>query len=577
MIILFQRSKKFLFLTSALVGSPLLAQQAAPVTVTPPTLRPDRTDNGFRVDIPESGGLTAPAGAEGLSVALADAKLEGGFQEVADQTEAILAKLRGQKVTLKQIYAAASEIEAVHARAGFILARVAVPPQDLRDGGSLRITVTDGFVESVDVAGVPVRVRAAVAARAAKLAGQKHLRLADIEQPLLIANEVPGLTLKSTLARGSQPGGTKVVLEGSHHLVSGSIGGDNQLASSLGRWNVTAQLSLNSAFGLGEQIYGFVGSGYDVSQIFGSDVRERVLGGGVVLPIGDGRLTLNPEVTFSRTQPAPALGTPATLGTLRRYTLRAGYTLVKTRVQSLALNAAVEQIDERNGVPSFGTQGNLSHDRFLAARLGVAYDRVTPSGSAFGVAAQFSQGLGDSVGLSLAAAIAETSPNGGFSRQGASNSFSKFTAQAHGSMDFAKNLTLRVMAKGQTGFGTPMLRAEQFSLEGSDGVSAYVGGVTAVDDGVAARAELAGRVALGDAKSGAIAAPYIFVASGFGIIQKATTLEPGSIKAAAFGVGARANLPRFGFSLGLEYAHGVSDYVAIDKADRVNLSASFRF
>lgn len=575
MTALFQRSKRFFFLSGALVGSPLLAQQAAPVTVTPPTLRPDRTDTGFRVDIPESGGLTAPAGAEGLNVSLTDAKLEGGFPEVADQTEVILAKLRGQKVTLKQIYAAASEIEATHARAGFILARVAVPPQDLRDGGSLRITVTDGFIESVDVAGVPERVRAAVAARASKLAGQKHLRLADIEQPLLIANEVPGLTLKSTLARGSQPGGTKLVLEGRHHLISGSIGGDNHLASSLGRWNVTAQLSLNSALGLGEQIYGFVGSGYDVSQIFSSDVRERVLGGGAVFPIGDGRLTLNPEVTFSRTQPAPALGAPATLGTLRRYTLRAGYTLVKTRMQSLALNAAVEQIDERNGVPSFGALGNLSHDHYLAARLGVAYDRVMPDGTAFGVAAQFSQGLGDTGGLSLAEAQATTL--NGFSRQGASNSFSKFTAQAHGSLDFAKSLTLRVTAKGQTGFGTPMLRAEQFSLEGSDGVSAYVGGVTAVDDGVAARAELAGRVALGDAKSGAVAAPYLFVASGFGKIQQPTALEPGSIKAAAVGAGARANLPRFGFSLALEYAHGVSDYAAIDKADRVNVSASFRF
>jgi hemolysin activation/secretion protein len=565
-------AKRFLLLASFGVAPPVFGQSAAPVTVTPPTLRPEHSDNGFRVAIPESGGLTAPAGAEGLSVTLKVAELEGGFAEVAAQTEAVMAKLRGQNVTLAQIYAAASEIEAIHARAGFVLARVAVPPQDLNDGGDLRITVIDGFVEAVDVSGIPARVRASVAARAAKLKDQRHVRLREIEAPLLVASDVPGLTLKSTLMRGNRPGGTKIVLEGTHKLVSGSIGGDNSLDPSLGRWGVTAQLSLNSAFGMGEQIYGFVSTGYDVSQILGSDVRERVLGGGIVLPVGDGRLTLNPEATFSRTRPLPAVSAPPTLGSLRRLTFRAAYIWARTRAQSLSFTGAVEQIDESNTVPSFAV--TISHDRYMAARIGFTYDRTQSDGTYYGAAAQVSQGLGGLGAISQADALASGVP---FSRQGSITNFTKLMGQVHGDLPVGHALDLGVSAKAQTSFGIALFRAEQFALEGPDAVSAYVGGATAVDDGIAVRAELGTHFSLGAGKANVRLAPYILAAAGAGTISEPTALERSSIKVSAFGLGARASLPVWRLSIGFEYAHGLSNLAAIDHSDRINFITALRF
>lgn len=123
------------------------AQDAAPITVTPQTLAPAQGDNGFRVDIPETGAFSAPAGAENLTVTLGDVTVEGSFPEVKPDVDAITARLRSRRVTLAEIYEAASAIEQAHARAGYVLARVSVPPQDLSDGNPLRIVVTDGFVE----------------------------------------------------------------------------------------------------------------------------------------------------------------------------------------------------------------------------------------------------------------------------------------------------------------------------------------------------------------------------------------------------------------------------------------------
>ncbi|WP_428332432.1 ShlB/FhaC/HecB family hemolysin secretion/activation protein [Novosphingobium sp.] len=540
--------------------------------MTPPTLRPADTGGHMQVEIPEAGALTPPAGAETLSVTLSGATIEGGFAEVVPQTEAVLAGLRGRRVTLAQIYAAASEIEAIHARAGYVLARVAVPAQDLHDGGDLRIVVIDGFIEDIDVSGVSPRVRKVVLARTAFLKGRRHLKLGQIEQPLLIAADVPGLSLKSTLVRGGQAGATRIVLEGTSQLVSGSVGGDNQLHPSLGTYSVNAQLSLNSLLGLGEQIYGFVSSGYQIDRIFASDVRERVLGGGAVFGIGDGRLTINPEATFSRTRPAPDVSAPLTTGDLRRLSLRLGYTLVRTRQETFGLTASVEQIDETNNVPSFDV--SISHDRYMAARVGLNYSHTGGPFGSWSAGGTVSQGLGGLGALTLADAARSGTP---FSRQGASDGFTKLNVQMSGVMSPVQAIDLRIYAAGQSTFGKAVFRAEQSTLEGATAVSAYVGGMTAVDESVTARAELGGRIALAGGKDPFVLAPYVFAAGGVGAIERPTALEPGTIRAAAFGAGARTSLFRPGLTFAVEYAHGISDFRPIAKADRVNFSTSLRF
>ncbi|MEO8374422.1 MAG: ShlB/FhaC/HecB family hemolysin secretion/activation protein [Sphingomonas bacterium] len=530
------------------------------------------------MDIPETGGLKAPAGAETLQVKLGSVVVEGGFPEVAADTEAALNKIaplgltHSPTVTLTQIYEAASQIEAAHARAGFVLARVVIPPQDLKDGGTLRIVVIDGFIEQVDVSALPKWVRAVVARRLAGLQGRKHLRLSDIEMPLLIANEIPGLTLRSTLVRGDQPGGTRLVIEGRHELVSGSVGADNGLASSLGTWSVNTQVSLNSAFGAGEQLYGFVSTGYDVSKLFSGDVRERVLGGGAVFAFGDGRFTLNPEATFTRTQPSPSPGAPATVGDLHRFALRASYTLAKTRSRSMVVSGSVEQLEESNKAPQFAL--TLSRDRYMVARLGLGFDRFDVDHGSFGAALQLSQGLGGLGGRDAADVVAS---GVGYSRVGADNDFTKVTAQGHALLPLAADWDLAASAKAQTSFGAAVFRAEQFSLEGADGVSAYVGGSTAVDQGVAARLELRHRFIAAGGKLGLAVSPYIFSAGGLGSISKPTILEPKKLNVAALGAGIRAGVASVGLYFNVEYAYGFSNVAALDKSDRANVTATLRF
>lgn len=81
--------------------------------------------------------------------------VSGGLPQLAETTAALRARLSVRRVTGAEIFAAARELEAAYAQAGFVLARMSLPPQHLVSGTRLRLTVIDGFIERVELKGVP--------------------------------------------------------------------------------------------------------------------------------------------------------------------------------------------------------------------------------------------------------------------------------------------------------------------------------------------------------------------------------------------------------------------------------------
>jgi hemolysin activation/secretion protein len=258
------------------------------------------------IEVPSGAPTQAPPAAANLSVTVGQFAVAGTFPEFAGQTAALFDPLHGKRLTVAQIYDAAAQLEHAYAAAGYVLARVVVPPQKLVDNGTVRFVVIDGTIEQVDVNAVPERLRAVVSARMASLVGEPHVTLDEIERRLLLVGDLPGLQLRSTLAAGTTPGGTLLVVEATQNYVTGLVGINDRLPTSLGTWAIDTNLALNDALGLGEQAY----FSYSSNPDFGTP-RLRVRGGGIVLPIGPDGLTLNPEYTESIARPIPALGAPA--------------------------------------------------------------------------------------------------------------------------------------------------------------------------------------------------------------------------------------------------------------------------
>lgn len=341
-------------------------QAVAPSRVTPSTLAPPAGPAGA-ITVTSPAGLTPPQNASNLSVAISNVTVEGGFPELEAETEAVTAKLRGRRVTVAEIFAAANAIEQAYAARGYVLVRVAVPPQQLKNGGPLRLVVVDGFVESVDVKGVPERQRALVQARLASLIGKRHVTLAEIERRLILASDIPGLVLSSTIARGTAPGGTLLVLEATWSPIAGTFGFDNRLPPSLGNWELNGALAVNSPLGYGEQLYGAASTGYNLGKVFDATTPMQLLGVGAVLPLGVDGLKINPEYTNSVTRPAPVPGAPPDVGYYQRFDLRASYPLILTRAQALTFQATYEWAQEHLSPIGFDT--DIYDDQYNVARL----------------------------------------------------------------------------------------------------------------------------------------------------------------------------------------------------------------
>lgn len=545
-LLTFGTARRSTFAAALLFATPTAAGAqtvAAPNTVTPPTLRPDLPPAAAAFSVPEAQGLTPPPGAEALHVAPGSVLVEGAFPRVREEVAALARAAEHRDVSLAQLYALASAIEAAHARAGYVLARATIPPQQLNDGGAVRITIVDGFVETVDTAA---------------LVGRREVTLAVLERQVLLAGEVAGVSLRSTLARGEQAGGVRLIVEGTWRPLRASVRADNAIDRSLADANATLQIGVNGLLGLGETVYGYLGTD-DPLHPFAARTRVSVYGGGVLFGVGDGRLTLNPEATVSRTRPAPVPGVPLTRGLFTRIALRGGYLLGATRSGRSALDLSVEAIDQRNTAIEFAT--DLARDRYAVARVGATVSRVLPRAS-WSLAAQLGQGLGD-------LAHAGTS----LTRQGATARFTKVTAQARSALALGTRWSLSGVALGQTSFDRAQLRAEQFQLEGVDAVSAYVGGATTVDEGATVRVELARRLAIGRVPL----SPYLFGAGGVGRIARPTAVEPDELTAAAIGVGARIGLFGGRAELTAEYARGWSSLAALNHRDRVNFSSRIAF
>lgn len=548
--------------------------QIAPSQVTPQTLRPALSIGP--VGLPAEGRvrLQAPTGSERLSVVAGRVAITGSFEELAQETRALVATIEKQRVTVAQVYEFVGALEQAYARAGYVLVRVTVPEQKLNDGGIVRIVVIDGFIEAVGVEQVPPRIRAVVASRMAPLIGRGHITLAEIERRLLTAGDVPGLRLKSTLARGKMMGGALLVLEGTQRLVSATAGIDNRLPASLGSWSYGTSAALNSALGLGEQFYASAQASGDPGLLFDSASPLRVLGAGAVLPLGSDGWVLNPEYTNARSQPRPVVGSLSSIGQFERFAVRTSFPAIRTRRTLLSFNAAFEHIEQSIALPLFSA--DLNRDRYNAFRAGASFNTGLPAwGSALQLNAGFSQGVG---GRDQSDALASGVP---LSRQGSDPYFSKATFDARVFQPLPYGLNFDLIGRAQTSFGHPLFVSEQFALDGPQALSAFSTGTLNVDEGGTLRVELARPFAAIGTAVPIVLSPYGFGSVGAGRLIAPTILELSTIRGGSVGAGVRSGIELAGgyqgLTLGLEVARQFSNLPDLPHAWRGNVVMNVRF
>ncbi|WP_240535337.1 ShlB/FhaC/HecB family hemolysin secretion/activation protein [Rhizobium freirei] len=585
-------------LSSVMIGS-AFAQTAS--QVTPQSFEPQLQKQSSGIVIPEASGPVAPKGVEKLTVRLKTVKVEGGLPGFAEDEARVTKSLTGKQVTAAALFEAAGELERTYAAKGYGLVRVVLPAQRLVDGAVLRIVVINGFVESIDTSHLPDNIRARIAKMLSPLVGEKGISNDEIERRLLLAGDLPGTVLRSTLSRGTKPGGSVLTIEARYKPVTGFVSGDNNSTSALGRYNTGVGLDFNSVFGFGELFYlrasGAPRFGGDEGYFTGAP-RNRSLAGGVTLPIGIDGLTLNLEATASRTTPEAGLFGLQFMSDFTRYSARLSYPLIRSRELTLNLNGGFDAQDEELQLLNGGGV-SLSKDRLRILRTGADLSWYV-SGDAL-----VSAGLTGSFGINgLGARTAADANVSGtpLSRQGADADFQKVEVTLGYRQPVAEHLVFDLRAKAQTSFGQPLLNSEQIGIVSSSGLSSFPTGSMQGDSGFVLRAEAqfpfttsftlpfgwpefpaqqGTNLADGASTAGAVvASPYLFGAYGGVKLYQPTALESGFARGAAYGVGLRlaaAEQASFNsMNVNLEYGR-VERFGDGSNDNRFTVAAAFQF
>lgn len=535
--------------------------------VTPDSFQPPLQRLSGAIVFDGTPGTQAPDGAETIGITLSGVTISGAIPALATANSAFETRLTSGRVPVSELFDATAALEEAYANAGLVLTRVILPQQTLRDGGTLRVDVVNGFVETVDAATVPPSVRDRLDTLVTPLVDRPGITLSELERQLLLAGDVSGVALSTALATGERQGGTVLALDAQFKPITSFVGIDNFANPALGKPTYNFGVELNSMMNQGETLYGRFSTTGDGA--FTDEPRYRVGALGALFPVGSSGLTVNFEVTRSITNPQSDIAD--TDSSFDRESLRIAYPFIRSRRANLSGQIVFDHQIDRQNIDVGGINAPIYKDEVNVLRVAAngsfrnSDTAVTEGGM------MFSRGLdifgaSDGTGTPL-------------SRAGASPEFNKLTASFRHERSLSDSLSLSVSGRGQASFGDTLVAAEQFGPVGAGDLSTFDAGAFRGDSGAVLRTELAYLTRTEIAGRGLAIAPYAFASAGYVSLANPTAIEDETINASSFGVGIdfllQGDSPFRADSVRIEYGRGSRDNG--DDDNRISISGNLRF
>lgn len=417
---------------------------------------------------------SAPAGAEKITLTLANLTLDGMSTYQTSEVLPIYANNIGQKITVADIYQIAADLTRKYRNDGFILTQVVVPPQTIEDG-HVRLQVVEGIISNITVDGAnSARERRLIAAYANQVKGEP-LNTRKLEQATLLINDLPGISARSIISPSSQPGAADLRVVVTRKAYDAFVGLDNFGSRYLGPLEAQAGLSLNSVLGLNERIT--TDLIFAPSEEFG---KELAYGDLVYLqPVGPLGTTVELKAAMASSDPGYTLEQFDVEGRSVTYSVKVNHPFVRTRARNFSTYALFDSRDNT----TFSDVDINRNDHIRALRIGTDISQIDSllGGGYNTLNVEFSQGIG------VLGASAKGDAN--LSRADGNPQFTKITAEAQRLQRLGSNINLLAAFRGQLAAG-PMLSSEEFGVGGPLFGRGYDPSEIVGDDGLAGKLEL---------------------------------------------------------------------------------------
>ena len=561
----------FVFSGSSSASAEPSAGQLVPSSYSAPIALPK---SGIQLGSAEN--AVVPPGANESNLKIGDVLVEGLDPQFSADTQSFIGPLRGQKKPVSEIYAVAARIQKLYSDSGSFLTRVVIPPQNVQNGGTVKLKVIEGFIADINVDAIAPEVRGRVLGLFEPLKGRTGLKLPEFQRALLLASGTSGLKLKSNLKPASQSLGVTLTVSGDYTPLTGQVVTDNALSESLGTYETTLSGTINSPFHWGEQLY-LSTTGSPNKGGIGRESPRRVFATGVTVPLANNGLSGNLEYTWSNTTPTVSGTALATTSRYQRVSAKLSYPVILDQTTNLTARFGFDDTDEINRATAFDF--TLYHDHLEVLRAGLDYGKTFLGGVQLSGGMDLSQGF-----RGLWSRNASDARYGdAISQAGASDQFTKLQARIHLYQEYDNGLAWDVSGRGQYAATGKLMNAEKFVIGGAGDLSGSDSGGWSGDHGWSARAEFQYDMARYFNMPGLAMKSYVFAARGQIYIQDPSAGELAVDGATGFGVGLRGQWASTQFArnpidFALEVARNLSDHSSRNPSEwRLNLSVGVRF
>jgi hemolysin activation/secretion protein len=523
----------------------------------PPLSVPSQPQFDFRIETP--GRSTVPRSVDEIRFRLNGIEIKGAVTLPPERFRPYYQSLIGKDVTLTDILDVAAAIENEYRRAGYVLVRAFVPPQRVADG-NFTINVVEGFIANVSIEGGTAGTRNRIRAYLEPARTSHPVQLTAIEQGLLLANDLPGVTAGGVLRPSPDtPGASELVVTVPDQPFIGRVSVDNRGSRFAGLWSATADVAANAVFDDEDQLEGIVSGALD-----NSPLRHGVGQLRYRHPVGGEGGVLSMIGTITHGEPGSTLQALQVLTDSWAVGPRFTFPWKRTRAESVVFEAGLTAQEAK--VDILGT--SLSHDSWRVADIGVSYARSDVLGGSWLANLDIAQGL----------PILGATPNGSIqaSRAGARMDFTKLSGGLRYDAALPASFELVLAAQGQYAFA-PLIFGEQFAFGGSPIGRGYDTGALAGDHGLGGTVELRYDPQLRMTVIQALQ-PYVFYdAAAVWNVPSPASLPGQSISSVGGGLRAWLDYDIFG---DIEVAHTLEGVPGSDGGRRatkllVNLAVSF--
>jgi hemolysin activation/secretion protein len=411
-----------------------------------------------------------PAGAEKAIFLINYVVIEGTTAYDAVSLEALFRPYYGKRISLKKLYELADDITRRYHDDGYELSRAVLPPQKIK-GGTVRIQVVEGYIDSVKTEGT---YRDAPAARGIieRLRDDRPLNMHHLERDLLLLSDLAGVSVRAVLKpHANDPGGTSgLTLVFADQPVPSTASIDNYGSRYTGPVELSASSGVNHLPLAYDQflVNGMIDVPFNELQYV--QASERV-------PLSSWGTTATLQGIYAHSEPGFRLTPEQIESHSWNYGVSVSQPLIRSRLQNLTVGGDFTVKD----IATDALGSELYHDKLRIVSLNASYDRQDGWGGSNLLQAKLSQGL------DILGATGTGSPD--LSRADGHSDFTRISGNAGRLQAITDTVHLYLAAEGQYAW-SPLLSSEQFGFGGQQFGRAYDASELTGDDGMAASAEL---------------------------------------------------------------------------------------